>query len=117
VLVVDDDNFLQCMAKETLEDLGYEVLTAGDGQQAIEVYERAMGRIDIVLLDMSMPRMNGTDCFVELRRLDPNVRVVVTSGHSSADVQEKMTELGMTIQLPKPYQRAELSKALSFAVR
>ena len=105
------------MAKKTLEMLGYEVLTAGDGLEAIEVFSREQSRIDVVLLDVIMPRMNGTDCFVELRRLDPNVRVVVTTGYSSEEDQQKMMNLGITTQLPKPYQRAELSRAVSEAIQ
>jgi PAS domain S-box-containing protein len=116
VLVVDDETVLQKMAAKTLEALGYEVLTASDGREAIDVYMSEQGRIDVVLLDMIMPTMNGRDCLVELKRLDPNVNVIATSGFSSPTDLQEMRRLGITAQLPKPYRRADLSKAISRAI-
>ncbi len=117
VLVVDDEELLQKMTASTLESLGYEVLTANDGSEAVEVYQREQGRIDAVLLDMIMPRMNGQDCFVELKRIDPNVRVVATSGFSCPDKLQEMVTQGLAGQLYKPYRRAELSEAISCAIQ
>ena len=116
VLVVDDEQLLQMVASKMLGDLGYEVLTASDGLEAIEVYRRERGRIDVVLLDMMMPRMNGQDCFVALQRIDPEVCVVAASGFSCPDELQKMSSLGLTAQLSKPYQRADLSRAVSNAI-
>lgn len=117
VLVVDDERVLQKMVAKTLESLGYEVLTAGDGREAIAVYASEQERIDVVLLDMIMPTMNGRDCYAELKRLDPNVNVIATSGFSSPTDLQEMRRLGITAQLPKPYRRADLSKAVSYAIR
>lgn len=116
VLVVDDEDLLRTLAVSALESLGYEVLTASDGLEAVEIYGREHGRIDVVLLDMVMPRMNGRDCFTELQRLNPDVRVVATSGFSSSEDLQQMQSLGLADQLPKPYRRAELSKAISDAI-
>ena len=109
---MDDQDLVRKMAGRTLESLGYEVLTASDGLEAVEVYERERGRIDVVLLDMIMPRMSGPDCFVELKRLDPNVRVIATSGFSSPEDLLEMRGLGIAAQLAKPYRRDELSSAV-----
>jgi len=116
VLVVEDESFLQRTAEKTLEFLGYEELTANDGLEALEIYRQEQSRIDVVLLDMFMPKMNGSDCLVELKRINPEVRVVATSGLCSpGDVQE-MLSLGATDQLPKPYRRVDLSEAISRAI-
>ena len=112
VLVVDDQELPQRMARSTLEVLGYETLTAKDGLEAIEVYKQSGHRIDVVLLDMIMPRMSGRDCFDELQRMDPDVRVIAASGFSCPDELRELRGLGVTAQLKKPYSRAELSRAL-----
>ena len=116
VLVVDDWEPLQKVTRKHLEFLGYEVLTANDGLEALEVYTRADGQVDVVLLDMIMPKMDGRDCFIELKRLDPNVRVIAISGFSCPERMQELQGLGVAVQLKKPFGRTELSKALRSAI-
>lgn len=118
VLVVDDQDLVRNMARKTLEVLGYEVLTASNGLEAIELYERQQQqqRIEVVLLDMVMPKMSGRDCFVALQQLNSDVRVISTSGFSSPDDLQEMKRLGLTVHLTKPYRCAELSRAVCLAL-
>ncbi|MEP3479708.1 MAG: ATP-binding protein [Fuerstiella sp.] len=116
VLVVDDQAPLRDMAKKNLERLGYDVLTASDGIEAVEIFEREHKRIEVVLLDMIMPKMSGRDCFIELQRIDSDVRVISASGFSSPEDLQEMLSLGLTVHLTKPYRSAELSRAISKAV-
>jgi two-component system, cell cycle sensor histidine kinase and response regulator CckA len=62
---------------------GFQVLLASDGQEAVEVFEREAGRVDLVILDLTMPRLSGREALRRLRQLDPAVRVVFASGHSA----------------------------------
>jgi nitrogen-specific signal transduction histidine kinase/CheY-like chemotaxis protein len=117
ILVVDDQPLLRRMATKNLNVLGYEVLTASNGLEALEIYQREQRRIDVVLLDMIMPKMNGRDCFVELKRLDPQVRVIATSGFYSQDDFQEITRLGLSHHLTKPYRRAELSRVVHQAIQ
>lgn len=116
VLVVDDEEFLRKTTTKTLQELGYETLTANDGVEAVELFDRKKEQIDAILLDMSMPRMNGRDCLVELRGLAPNVPIVATSGFLSPEDLENIRSLGIAEHLPKPYHRNELSKAVCNAI-
>lgn len=117
VLVVEDEVSVRRIARRTLEGIGYEVLTASNGLEAVEIYRREQKRIGVVLLDMVMPKMSGRDCFVELQRINPDVRVVSTSGYYSQDHLQEMARLGMTTQLPKPYRCEELSSAIGNAIQ
>ncbi|HMO95988.1 MAG TPA: response regulator, partial [Tepidiformaceae bacterium] len=88
VLVVDDDETVRSVTRRMLEHAGYTVLQAGDGIQALEAYRENPG-IDLVLLDMTMPHMDGEETFRELRRLSSDIRVVLTSGYNEQDATER----------------------------
>ena len=86
VLVVDDE-FLVCMAtREGLQKYGYSVLEATDGPAALEIFRREQGNVDLVLLDMSMPQMSGAEVLDQLRQLDPQVNVLISTGHISENM-------------------------------
>jgi two-component system, cell cycle sensor histidine kinase and response regulator CckA len=116
VLVVDDEDLVRSMAKELLEELGYRVLTARDGIEGLEVYRESAQHVDLVLLDLVMPRMGGRECLRALQRLDPKVRVLLSSGWLG-DEQERGAPLdGAAGFLPKPYQLAVLASAVARAL-
>ena len=117
VLVVDDQAPLRDMAKKNLERLGYDVLTASNGLEAIEIFEREHKRIGVVLLDMIMPKMSGRDCFIQLQKIAPDVRVISASGFSSPEDLQEMLALGLTVHLTKPYRSVELSTAVGKAIQ
>ncbi len=117
VLVVDDELVLRETTEALLVDLGYKVLTAENGARAIEVYRTHRDAIDVVLLDMIMPEMNGRDCFRRLRELEPEVRVVLASGFLLDDDLSELTANGLQGYIRKPYRAVDLSRTLHEAMR
>jgi len=116
VLVVDDEESVGEMCVRMLESLGYEALLAGSGERALELYQREAARIDLVLLDLMMPGMNGVETLHALRRVDPEVAVVMASGFGhSMDVRPAL-ELGISGTLPKPFTIGRLSQTVSKAI-
>ena len=85
VLLVDDEELIRASGQRLLRALGYRVLLAEDGAEALEIYGERQGEIVMVLLDMVMPVMDGVDAFLKLRELDPEVKVLLTSGHTIED--------------------------------
>ncbi len=112
VLLVDDEEEIRGVARELLETRGYRVLTAGSGEEALDVYRRSGERIEAVILDLGMPGMGGQRCLEELRALDPAVRVIVTTGYGEAHLRELLARAGARAFLNKPYRSAELARTL-----
>jgi two-component system response regulator YesN len=83
ILVVDDDAEFRSELKDYLED--YEILEASDGREALRLLSRA-NEIGVVILDVNMPGLSGTDCLKEIKRTDPNLGIIILTGHSSKDV-------------------------------
>ena len=81
-LLVDDEETIRAIGSDMLKELGFKVVTATDGREALEVFQRMNAEIRFVLLDLTMPRMNGEDAFRELRRIKPDVRVIISSGYN-----------------------------------
>jgi CheY-like chemotaxis protein len=110
VLVVDDEEIMRSTAKAILEALGYEVMLAENGQVALDLFSRQQGGIDLVLLDMIMPVMNGRECFERLKKHDPQVKVILSSGFSREDDLQEMTKAGLRGFIRKPYLTSGLSQ-------
>ncbi|MGE0599611.1 MAG: PAS domain S-box protein [Dehalococcoidia bacterium] len=107
ILVVDDDETVRSVTRRIIELAGANVLTAEDGLAGLEVYQANPG-IDLVLVDMTMPRMDGEETFRELRRIDPDVRVVLMSGYSEQDATERFAGKSLAGFIQKPYRPADL---------
>jgi PAS domain S-box-containing protein len=86
ILLVDDENIVLNACKALLEALGYSVLTALNGCDALAIYREHCKEIDLVILDMTMPQMDGAETFNELRRHDPGVRIIIASGYTEQDI-------------------------------
>ncbi len=95
-----------------LEHLGFTVLTASDGLQAVELYRERGKEIDLVLMDLTMPQMDGAEAFGELHRLNPDLPVVLASGYSHEDVASHFGGKGPARVLQKPYTLVKLREAL-----
>jgi len=113
ILLVDDEESLLALGARMLEHLGFTVLTAADGLEAVELYRRRGKEIDLVLMDLTMPHMDGAEAFGELRRLNPEVRVVLASGYGHEDVASRFAGKGLDGVLQKPYTLLKLREALS----
>lgn len=116
ILVVDDEEVVRELVTDMLEALGYEVLTAVDGQEAIEQYREKKNEIDLILLDMIMPRVGGKDCFMELKRMNPKVRAVLSTGYSRDGAAQEILDQGMMGFIQKPYRINQLSEVVSEAM-
>jgi CheY-like chemotaxis protein len=96
-----------------LETAGYAVIEAEDGAEAVEVFRREHERIDLVLLDLTMPRLSGRDAFRAIREIDPGARVLFSSGYSADNLSEVDGAKGL---LSKPYRPPDLLAAVRRAV-
>lgn len=103
ILVVDDEDIMRFTAKEILEKYGYTVILAENGKEAVEQFCKNESMIDLVLLDMIMPVMNGRDCFKQLKRIDPQVKVVLSSGFLREEDFQEMMQDGLSGFIRKPY--------------
>ncbi|MDD5762744.1 MAG: response regulator, partial [bacterium] len=113
ILLVDDEASLIDLGTQMLEHLGFTVLTAADGLKAVDLYRERCKEIDLVLLDLTMPNMDGARAFDELRRLDPDVRIVLVSGYSLEDVAVRFQGKDLDGVLQKPYTLAKLEESLA----
>lgn len=111
VLVVDDDESIRALAKETLETFGYRVLSAENGKEAISAYERHKSEIDLVILDMDMPKMGGHETFSKLKEINPKVRALLSTGYGQNEKTQGILDSGVRGFIQKPYRiDAMLSK-------
>lgn len=111
VLLVDDDETVRNIGREMLEEFGFAVITANDGREALEKY-RTVDDISFVLMDLTMPHMDGEQSYRELLRIDPAVRVIMSSGYNEQEVSQKFAGKGVCGFLKKPYQLSALQKAI-----
>jgi CheY-like chemotaxis protein len=111
VLLVDDEAMIRNLGRTILQRYGYRVLLAEDGQEALDIYQREAGHIDLVILDLTMPRLSGQDTLRELRKLDAGARVMFASGYSAEQVSEsdRTNVLGF---INKPYRPQELANTV-----
>jgi len=116
ILYVDDEAILLSTGQSLLEDLGYSVLLAENGMQAIEIYAREREHIQLILLDMIMPGLNGKETFLQLLEIDPDVRVLFCSGVHQEGTAEELIQLGAKGFIQKPYSRVALSRAVAKAI-
>lgn len=112
ILVVDDEPMVRAFAAEGLKGLGYQVLVAESGKQALQVYEQNPRGIDCVLMDLIMPELSGLETFRALRKADPAVRVVFASGYSTGEILRDAPDARSAAFLGKPYTLEGLSLAL-----
>ena len=113
ILLVDDEESLIALGVRMLEHLGFTVLTAADGQQAVNLYRERGKEIDLVLMDLTMPHMDGAEAFDALRRMNPEIRVVLASGYSHEDMTSRFQGKRLDGVLQKPYTLATLREALA----
>ena len=112
VLFVDDEDMIIELAEELFEGLGYKVLTAGSGREAIETYEKNKERIDMVLLDMVMPDMGGDETYDKLKKINPDIKVLLASGYSMNGQATEIMDRGCSGFIQKPFKMRELSQKL-----
>lgn len=113
VLVIDDEIDIRETVAMTLRKCGYQVLTAGDGLEAIELLSRSSYTIDLVILDMVLPGLDGKHTFERLIEIDPTLKVIVVSGFSIDGRVQSVLDQGAKSFLQKPFQGADLLRMVS----
>jgi len=112
VLLVEDEESVRALGQMMLERIGFQVTTASDGRQAVEVYGREGAMIDLVVLDLTMPHMDGEETLRELKRMDPDVKIVMASGYSNHEIEARLAGQGLLGFIQKPYTMAQLKERL-----
>ena len=116
ILVVDDEELLRTAYRHMLDGLGYRVLLAGDGQEAVDLFRREHQAIDLVVLDMVMPVMGGRQALARMRAIDARVPVLLASGYADSVELDETAAMAPAGFLRKPFRIAELSEAIARAL-
>jgi signal transduction histidine kinase len=116
VLVVDDEKGVRSTLRMLLTPMGFDVLDASDGHEAIDVFAANADAIVLVVLDLTMPVLGGREVFAELCRIRPGVRVILSSGYDEEEMARRFGAKGIAGFLQKPYTAAELAEKLSAAL-
>lgn len=108
ILVVDDEEIVRMAVSDMLKRLGYDVTAASSGREAVEYYRKHGSKIDLVIIDMIMPDMDGSDFFEHLRTIDPGVKVLLSTGYGPNGKVQEALDKGARGFIQKPYQLKEL---------
>ena len=109
ILFVDDEEVILEVNRDILEYLGYRVLTAGSGYEAIDIYRERQNEIDLVIQDMVMPGMNGAETFHALKRLNPAIKVILASGYVMNRQIAAVMQQGCRAFMQKPFRLEDLA--------
>jgi PAS domain S-box-containing protein len=109
ILLIDDEEMIIKVGEELLQELGYEVLSARSGHEAIELYQKNADKIDLVIMDMIMPGMGGGETFDRLKRINRDIKVLLSSGYSINGQASKILERGCDGFIQKPFNLIQLS--------
>jgi nitrogen-specific signal transduction histidine kinase/CheY-like chemotaxis protein len=116
ILLMDDEKFIREIGKEILDHLGYQVATAVNGEQVLEMYASALQKntpFDIVILDLTIPGgLGGKETIKKLIEIDPSISAIVSSGYANDPIMGNYKQYGFAGVVPKPYRIEDLSKAL-----
>ncbi|HYF63413.1 MAG TPA: PAS domain S-box protein [Herpetosiphonaceae bacterium] len=117
VLVIDDEEMIRSVTQRVLKRLGYQVLLSDDGIQGLEMFEAHADSISCVLLDLTMPRMNGEETFRAIQRIRPDTQVILMSGFTEEDATRQIGAKGLAGFLQKPFTINELNEKINAIMR
>src|SRR5262245_58616178 len=112
ILIVDDDESIRNLLQVALKRQGFQVWLAADGSEAVSVYQLYRTRINVVLLDVRMPVLDGPACLSALREIDPRVRCCFMTGQAGQYTERELAERGAAAVFPKPFSLCELACSL-----
>lgn len=112
ILFVDDEDMITDVGRQLLEKLGYTVLTAGSGREAAEIFQKHLNEISLVIIDMIMPGLNGGETYDELKKIDPNIKVLLASGYSINGLAQDILDRGCHGFIQKPFNIKTLSNKI-----
>ena len=116
ILLVDDEEIVRDVASDMIRSLGYDVVTASGGQEAIDYFSKHTDEIDMAIIDVIMPGVGGRECFLGLKNIDPHVRAVLSSGYGQDGRAQEIINEGMLGFIQKPYQLTTLAEGLQKAL-
>ncbi len=114
-MIADDEPLIRSMVAAMLEDVGYTVIAAADGREAVNVYRENKDEIDLVILDATMPNLSGRDAQIELQKINPGIKSILSSGYD-LESAEGYQDIGVVAFVPKPYKREVLLKTVMEAM-
>ena len=117
ILVVDDEESVRSVTKMMLERAGYRVLTAADGRDGVDAFAQHHQALKLVLLDMTMPHLNGEEAFGEMRRINPKVPVILASGYNEQDATTRFSGKGLAGFIQKPFRMQKLLDKVGRAIQ
>ncbi len=112
ILLVDDQDAIWDFMIEALQTLGYTVILAENGLDAVEIYKSNPSKIDLVILDMIMPKLGGHGAFYQIRAIDPNARILLSSGYVSEEEVNDILEQGAKGFIPKPHRISVIAEEI-----
>jgi two-component system cell cycle sensor histidine kinase/response regulator CckA len=112
VLLIDDEDMIITVGEQLLLKLGYQVLAARSGRQAIEIFRENLGQIQLVILDLIMPDLGGAEVFDRLKEMDPGIKVILSSGYSIDGIAKGVLERGCNGFIQKPFGLGDLSRKI-----
>ena len=112
ILVIDDEEIVRRTAVASLEHFGYQVMTAENGPAGLEMFRGGQDGIAVVLLDMTMPLMTGEETFRQLKTINPDVKVILSSGFNEVEAIRRFTRKGLAGFIQKPYTSSQLAKKI-----
>ena len=113
MLIVDDEEMIRSVAEQMVKRLGYEVITADNGESAVEIYKNNSDKIDLIILDMIMPKMGGGPTYDRLKEINPQVKVILASGYSINGNATEILKRGCNGFIQKPFNMVELSQKIA----
>jgi CheY-like chemotaxis protein len=115
ILVVDDEHIVRETVRLMLDDLGYDVIIANDGEDGVRVYNENSQKIALVLMDMVMPNLNGVEAFYKIIAINPAAKIIIASGFTTFDenIMEQLYQNGLKLFIKKPYLQYELGRVLT----
>ncbi len=113
ILIVDDEKIVRDVLTNMLNNIGYNTYAVNDGKEAIEYYKENQNNIDIIILDMIMPIINGYDCYIELKKINIDVKAILLTGHITDSKFMSITNEGINAIITKPFSISNLAQVLS----
>lgn len=113
VLLVDDEDIVRSIGAQILESFGLNVIVAENGRRAIDVVKERQHEINLILLDMIMPELNGPDCHKKIKEINPSIKVIICSGYAPQEMIDQLSDEGIVDFVQKPFRMDELRRAIA----
>jgi DNA-binding NtrC family response regulator len=108
ILIIDDEEMIRDLARDMLEMHGFHILSAENGVDGVAVFKKNKDNIACIILDVTMPRMSGRETYQQLKKIDKNVKIILSTGHGKGEMAQEIIALGIHGVIQKPYRIEEL---------